>query len=59
MFNFLFIVYDALKYIFWLIYFIDFINFNLFVPYLEKQLVYSYIHTPSKNIIEVSPETSI
>lgn len=59
MFNFLFIVYDALKYIFWLIYFIDFISFNLFVPYLEKQLVYSYIHTPSKNIIEVSPETSI
>lgn len=59
MFNFLLIVYDALKYIFWLIYFIDFINFNLFVPYLEKQLVYSYIHTPSKNIIEVSPETSI
>lgn len=36
MFNFLFIVYEALKYILWLIYFIDFINFNLFVPYLEK-----------------------
>lgn len=43
--NFLCIVYETLKCVFWLIYFIDVTNFNSFVPYLE---IYIAIYIPSK-----------